>query len=41
MEKYFELQDELKSLKLQGLNVEKSLEILQNIINELAIDQNN
>lgn len=41
MEKYFELQDELKSLKLQGLNVEKSLEILQSIINELVISYNN
>lgn len=38
MEKYFELEDELKALKLQGADVENSLKALQVIINNLVIE---
>ena len=37
MEKYFELQDELKMLKLMGYNVDLALEILQEKINGLTV----
>lgn len=38
MEKYFELEDELKALRLQGVYVEDTLEALQLIINNLVIE---
>ena len=37
MEKYFELQDELKVLYLEGVNVENALYLIEDIINELAL----
>jgi hypothetical protein len=38
IEKLFELQDCLKELELEGANVEKAKDLLQEIINGLAIN---
>lgn len=37
MDKIFELQDELKQLKLEGVNVENALDITNEIISNLKI----
>ena len=36
-EKYFNLEDELKVLYLEGVNVENARAILEDIINELVV----
>ena len=41
MEKYFELQDELKQLQLEGTNVDQALSLLEDIIKELEVPAKN
>lgn len=38
MERWFEIQDLLKELELEGANVEKAKDLIQEIINGLAIN---
>ena len=37
MEKYFQLEDELKTLRLEGVNVDNAISLLEDIIKELEI----
>ena len=39
MEKLFELEDELKALRLEGVNTDKALDLLREYINKLQVEE--